>query len=87
MLGITVDLVNCLEWELKVLDWECHQQPSDLKLAQELSTIANEAADMRAEVQRWEDLVAHHKSTLEVIEATACADAIDRGKKPAKRFR
>eukprot|EP00965_Chrysotila_dentata_P261726 6214353-Pleurochrysis_carterae.AAC.1 len=88
MLGITVDLVNCLEWELKVLDWECARQPADPKLAQELQQIANEAADMRAEVGRWEEAVAHHKNSLEIIEATpGAADAIELGKRAPKRGR
>eukprot|EP00965_Chrysotila_dentata_P182108 6013474-Pleurochrysis_carterae.AAC.2 len=88
MLGITVDLVNCLDWELKTLDAECGRQPDDDRLAAELKRLANEAGNLRAEVVRWEGHLAHHQSSLEVIEATPGADeTIERGKKAAKRAR
>eukprot|EP00965_Chrysotila_dentata_P217551 6190067-Pleurochrysis_carterae.AAC.2 len=88
MLGITVDLVNCLEWELKTFDATLRREILDGQLAEELNSLAAEASRLTGEVLRWEGHLAHHSGSIDVIEATeGAADAIERGKKPPKRGR
>eukprot|EP00965_Chrysotila_dentata_P246193 6207009-Pleurochrysis_carterae.AAC.3 len=88
MLGITVDLVNCLEWELKAYDATLRREFLDGQLAEELNSLAAEASRLKGEVLRWEGHLAHHRGSIEVIEATeGAAEAIKLGKKPPKRGR
>eukprot|EP00965_Chrysotila_dentata_P183227 6050509-Pleurochrysis_carterae.AAC.1 len=88
MLGLTVEIVNALEWDLQVLDAKLGRKPLDEKLAEELEQLASAAETAAADLQKWEAQVNHHENSIRVIEQTeGSAEAIARGKKRANRSR
>eukprot|EP00965_Chrysotila_dentata_P260890 6214069-Pleurochrysis_carterae.AAC.5 len=88
MLGLTVEIINTLEWELQQLDAKLRKKALDEKLAEALEQLSSAMDTVTvADLERWEAEVHEHRNCIHVIEQTASTEAIARGKKRANRSR
>eukprot|EP00965_Chrysotila_dentata_P104529 3452093-Pleurochrysis_carterae.AAC.1 len=88
MLGLTVELINALEWELQQLDAQLGVKPVDEKLAEELLQLTAMHDNANVDLEKWEFEAQHHRNSLSVIEQTdGAAEAVARGKQRANRAR
>eukprot|EP00965_Chrysotila_dentata_P154418 5102263-Pleurochrysis_carterae.AAC.1 len=88
MLGLTVEIINSLEWELQQLNAQLSNKPQDEKLAEEPQQLNAAHDNAVQDLQKWQAEASHHRNSLDVIEQTDGADkAMELGKQRANKSR
>eukprot|EP00965_Chrysotila_dentata_P234546 6200241-Pleurochrysis_carterae.AAC.1 len=87
MLGLTVEIINSLEWELQQLDAQLSNKPKDEKLAEELQQLNAANDNAVQDLQKWQAEAPHHRNSIDAIEqADGTEKAMELGKH-ANKFR
>ena len=92
MLGIGLELINKVEFELKKIDYahteRVGRKPLDEELATKVAAASKHLVEQRTELEDAERDSSHHFNSMEVIEATQhSAGAVEAGRKAKSRAR